>query len=350
MTAYRFAAASCILLIAPASGQSTVHAERALEVQQYIQKTFWNKQTDLYAGRADKPEPDFVWGGGVAFSSLVGAARSDRKWQPLMRNYFGGLDRYWDSKAKVPGYEPSPTAGNGNDKYYDDNAWMVLTFVEAHELTGESRYLRRADETLTFVLSGWDEEMGGGIWWHEDHKDASKNTCVNAPAAVGCLEIAKHAPKKAAKLIAEAKKIVEWTNKTLQLPNGLFADRIEIPSGKIHRGTLTYNTGLMMRANLGLFQQTKEDAYLTEAKRIARAGESLLDPKTGAYRDPVKWSHLMTEADLELHQVTKEAYLLERSRKNAELHFLQFKSDPPKDLLTAASIARELWLMAEYDR
>ena len=87
-----------------------------------------------------------------------------------------------------------------------------------------------------------------------------------------------------------------------------------------------------------------------EAKRIAKAAESLLNRETGAYRDPVKWSHLMTEADLELHEATGEAYLLERSRKNAELHYQQFKKDPPKDLLTAASIARELWLMAEYDR
>ena len=347
----RLKAFACsLVLTAAAAAQSGLHAQRATEVQQYIQTTFWNRNSDLYAGRADKPDPDFVWGGGVAFSALVGASRHDKSWQPLMKKYFNGLDRYWDDKVKIPGYEPSPTAGNGNDKYYDDNAWMVLTFVEAHELTKDSRYLKRAADTLDFVLSGWDDKAGGGIWWHEGHKDGSKNTCVNAPAAFGCLEIARLNPKRAPKLIAEARRIAEWTNKTLQQPNALFADRIEVASGKIHRGQLTYNSGLMIRANLGLYQQTKEDVFLMEAKRIAKAAESLLNRETGAYRDPVKWSHLMTEADLELHEATGEAYLLERSRKNAELHYQQFKKDPPKDLLTAASIARELWLMAEYDR
>ncbi len=341
--------ASSFFLITAASAQSGLHAQRANEVQQYIQDTFWNKKSDLYAGRAEKPDPDFVWGGGVAFSALVGASRHDKSWQPLMRKYFEGLNRYWDDKVKIPGYEPSPTAGNGNDKYYDDNAWMVLTFIEARDLTKDTRYSKRAAETLDFVLSGWDDQAGGGIWWHEGHKDGSKNTCVNAPAAVGCLELARIDPKAAPKLIAEAKRIVEWTNKTLQQPNALFGDRIDVATGKIHRAQLTYNSGLMIRANLGLYQQTKEEAYLTEAKRIAKGGESLLSRETGAYRDPVKWSHLMTEADLELHQVTGDAYLLERSRKNAEFHYQQFKTDPPKDLLTAASIARELWLMAEFD-
>ena len=65
-------------------------------------------------------------------------------------------------KSKIPGYEPAPTRGNGNDKYYDDNAWLVITFLEAYETTRDPRYLTRADETLKFVLSGWDEKGGGG--------------------------------------------------------------------------------------------------------------------------------------------------------------------------------------------
>ena len=57
---------------------------------------------------------------------------------------------------------------NGHEKYYDDNAWLVISFFEAYELTHNPRYRRRAEDTLDFVPSGWDESvLGGGIWWHE---------------------------------------------------------------------------------------------------------------------------------------------------------------------------------------
>jgi rhamnogalacturonyl hydrolase YesR len=312
-----------------------------------LHNNFHNKESELYVGRLGSSDPDFMWGCGVMFSALVGATNHDPKWKTLMRGYFEALDGYWDDKVKIPGYEPSPTHGNGNDKYYDDNAWMVITFADAYELTKDARYLRRSIETQKFVMSGWDDQLGGGIWWHERHEAGTKNTCVNAPAAVGALMIARNKPNLAAAMIEDAKKTVVWTNKNLQASNGLFADSIKVANGEVNQAQLTYNSGLMLRANLMLYQQTKEEAYLNEAKRIGVAAVALIDKATGAYRDSVKWSHLMTEADLELYATTGEAYLLERSKKNAAVHYDQFKKDTPRDLLTLASIARELWLLTE---
>ena len=48
------------------------------------------------------------------------------------------------------------------------------------------------------------------------HKDDAKNTCVNAPAAVGCFRLAKFTPGKAAARIEFGKKIVAWTEKKLR--------------------------------------------------------------------------------------------------------------------------------------
>ena len=76
------------------------------------------------------------------------------------------MNGYWDPKVEIPGYEAAPTKGHGHDKYYDDNAWLAIAFLEAYETTGEPRYLTRADKTLQFVLSGWDDQGGaesGGI-------------------------------------------------------------------------------------------------------------------------------------------------------------------------------------------
>jgi hypothetical protein len=139
------------------------YAQMAAEVTASIHKEFWLRKQDLYAKTIEDRSPDFIWGGGVMFSALAAAARHDPEYLRIMRDYYKGLESYWDDKVRIPGYEPGPTSGGGNDKYYDDNAWMVITFIEAHEVTGDSRYLKRAEETLEFVMSGWDEVLGGGI-------------------------------------------------------------------------------------------------------------------------------------------------------------------------------------------
>jgi mannose/cellobiose epimerase-like protein (N-acyl-D-glucosamine 2-epimerase family) len=326
------------------------YARQAAEVTEYIQENFWNRKSGLYATAIDKKSPDYIWGSGVMFSAVVGAARHDPKYKSIMRKFFDGMESYWDTKVKIPGYEPAPTGGGGSDKYYDDNAWMVMMFLEAYEISGESRYLKRAEEVLDFVMSGWDEEAGGGIWWHEKHKDGSKNTCVNGPAAVGCFRMAKFSdPKKAAKRIADGGKIVKWTTETLRAPNGLFADAINVTTGKKNPDQLTYNAALMLRAYISLYALTGEDLYLDEAKLMGKAADGLLSRETGAYRDPLKWSHLMVEADLELYRWTKEDYLLKRAKTNCDVHYAEWKKSPPPDLIANASLARELWLMADHE-
>ena len=333
---------------AGAEAEPSANLQRASEVSQYIQQTFWDERTGLYKRSTRDAAPDFMWPNGVVFSSLVAASRhAPQAYRPILDRFFTAMNGYWDAKVKVPGYEPCPTRGGGRDKYYDDNAWMVIAFLEAYEVTQDRKYLVRAEETLTFVLSGWDEELGGGIWWHEAHKDGTKNTCSNAPAAVGCLRLAKfQSPEQ---YVDWATKIVRWTRENLQDKDGLFEDRKVVATGAIKRGKLTYNTALMIRALLGLHRQTGKSEFLEEAQRVGKAGDWFLGRGTGAYRDDVKWSHLMVEADLELFRATHEDYLRQRALRNAEHHYAVWKKEHPKELMPNASIARLLWLMADAE-
>lgn len=325
-----------------------LHQRRAREVMEHLQKHFWNRRSDLYSGKADGHEPDTVWGCGVMFSALVGGARHDERYGRLTRRYFRALDAYWDTAAEIPGYEPAPTQG-GHDKYYDDNAWMVLTFAEAFEVTGDRRFLKRADETLKFVLSGWDDEAGGGIWWHEGHKDGSKNTCVNAPAALGCYRLARHLDgERRDELNAWGDRIVKWTVGTLRDADDLYSDRLEVASGRVVRGKLTYNTALMIRNFIALHGRTGKGFYLSEALRSARAAERLLG-RSGGYRDAWKWSHLQVEADIETFRVTGERRYLDRALRTADIHYEAWKKHPPEELIEVASLARELWLLADLE-
>jgi rhamnogalacturonyl hydrolase YesR len=332
------------------AAEPSQYARRAHEVTEHIQKSFYDSKSGVYFKSITVRKPDYVWLQGVMFSNLVAAARAEpATYGPLLDKYFTALDAYWDRKVKIPGYEAAPTRGNGSDKYYDDNAWLVITFLEAYETNHDARYLTRADETLKFVLSGWDEESGGGIWWHQGHKDGTKNACANGPAAVGCLRLAKVRKTEAPALVDEARKIVAWTVGALQAEDGLFDDRKVVATGEIKRGKLTYNSALMLRAMLGLYQATGEKAYLEQAQRIGKAADWFLDRKTGVYRDAVRYAHFMVEADLELYRATKEDYLLKRARKNVDAFYDRWKAKAPDDLISNAAIARVLWLLAEAD-
>src|SRR5262249_26931172 len=206
-------ALSAALLVLPLAGatpaaEPSQYAKRAREVTAPIQKVFFDSRSGVYFKSETIRKPDYVWLQSVMFSNLVAAARSEpATYGPLLQKDFTALDAYWDSKVKIPGYEAAPTRGNGNDKYYDDNEWLVITSLEAYETDRDPRYLTRADETLRFVLSGWDEEIGGGIWWHQRHKDGTKNACANGPAAVGCLRLAKFREDDAGTLVDQAQRI-----------------------------------------------------------------------------------------------------------------------------------------------
>ncbi len=320
----------------------------ARTVTEAIQKDYYNPKTGLYIHSLNQRHPEFMWGNGVMFSALVAAARHEPGvYRPVMDRFFTAMDRYWDGKAKIPGYEPSPTAGNGHDKYYDDNEWMVITFMEAYELTHEVKYLNRAQQALAFSLSGWDEQLGGGIWWHEMHKEGSKNTCANGPAAVACLRVARY--RQTTENVNWARKLVTWTSEHLQDRDGLFFDNQRVADGQINKVKLTYNAALMLRANLGLYWATGETKFLTEAKRIGAACSFFVDRKTGAYRDAFKFSHLLVEADLELYRATSDPTLLARARRNGEVAWSRWQNSPSQELIEQAAIARMLWLLADEE-
>ncbi|MGC4031793.1 MAG: glycoside hydrolase family 76 protein [Tepidisphaeraceae bacterium] len=326
----------------------TDYTAAATEVMRQIERGFSLDKSGLYAHSLADRKPDFMWGHGVMFSALVGAVRHDPKtYTPRMMRYFRALDRYWDAKAPIPGYEPAPTSGNGNDKYYDDNAWMVITFAEAYSLTRDEAFLKRARQAMTFVLSGEDNTLGGGIWWHERHKDDSKNTCANAPTVVGLLNLASLTPAREKEWVDHARRLTEWTTNRLQLPSGLYADKVTAATGVVEKTTWTYNTGLMIRAYLGLYRQDRSADTLKKAITIAGAADALLDPKSGAYHDGLKFTHLMAEADIELYRVTGDERWLGRAVTTADVAYATWKTQPSKELIDAASLARLLWLLSD---
>ncbi|PWU19203.1 MAG: hypothetical protein C5B50_07065 [Verrucomicrobia bacterium] len=335
----------------PSWQPSGLYGAEARKVMEYVQKTFWDSAKGIYTKSAQDRTPDYVWRQAAAFSALVGAARHEPQiYRPVLAQHFRGLEAYWDAKVAIPAYEPAPTRGNGHDKYYDDNAWLVITFLEAYQLTGERAYLTRARETARFVFSGWDDKLDGGIWWHQSHKDDSKNVCANGPGAVGFLYLARLGPAgEAPGWLQAAEKAVTWTTAKLQASDGLYEDRVIVSTGQVKRGKLTYNSALMLRAYLGLYRQTGRSEFLDQAKRIGKAAAWFCDKQTGVYRDPLKWSQFMVEADLDLYRATHDEDLLHRARTNADAYYAAWTKEAPADMMSNVGTARILWLLADME-
>ena len=164
---------------------------------------------------------------------------------------------------------------------------------------------------------------------------------------MACLRVARFRDR--AENIEWARKLVRWTNEHLQDKDGLFFDHKRVADKHVNKGKLTYNTGLMLRANLGLYRATGEAAYLVEAKRIGAACGAFIDKKTDGYRDAKRFSHLLVEADLELYRATGDEAALSRARRTGEALWSQWKASPPKELIEQAAVARTLWLLADLD-
>ena len=79
-------------------------------------------------------------------------------------------------QQKVDGKEMTGFPGFLN-KYYDDEGWWALAWIDAYDLTHEKRYLAMSQSIFDDMAGGWDEACCGGIWWSKDRK--YKNEIAN---------------------------------------------------------------------------------------------------------------------------------------------------------------------------
>jgi hypothetical protein len=349
-------AVSLILMIGPASKAApsplsapATDEPRAREVMHALQQRFWVPGKQFYADKAGTTDLPSMWATGVALSALNGAIRNDREtYAPFFLAMLQTMDRYWDYKQKLPGYEPFPSNGDGHDKYYDDNEWIAIALLENYAESGRLAILQRSVQIVDFFSSGWDDTLGGGIWWHERHHGNCKNTCSNAPAAVACLRLAQCEPiEQAIEQRAMAKRIVEWTVANLQGTDNLFDDNISAADGNVQDFQLTYNSGLMIRAELGLYRATGDAQYFSAAKAISAAAYRFINKSTGGYRDDIRFSHLQVEADLAMARADGDPYLLKRARAAVDADYAAWQRHPSAELIKIAALARELWLLEE---
>ena len=217
------------------------------------------------------PRVAYLWPTSGVFSgvnALLKATGEKQYRQMLEKTVLPGLEQYYDSLRKPACFQSYITSAGKSDRFYDDNVWLALDFCESYMLTRKPEYLRKSVETWQFILSGWDEQLGGGIYWCEQKKH-SKNTCSNAPASVLAFKLFE--ATKDSVYFNWGLRIYNWTKANLQdSTDYLYFDNKNL-SGKTGRQKYTYNSGQMLQAAAMIYKLTGNRIYLLEAQHIARS-------------------------------------------------------------------------------
>ena len=179
-----------------------------------------------------------------------------------------GLEQYYDQREPAA-YASYINGAAPSDRFYDDNIWLGLDFLDLYKHSGDKVYLAKAREIWAFVESGMDDKLGGGIYWCEQRK-TSKNTCSNAPAVVYLLKL--YEATKETVWLNKAGQLYQWTQEQLCDPTDkLYWDNVNL-AGKIGKAKFPYNTGQMIQAAALLYKLTGEEPYLQDAQASASAG------------------------------------------------------------------------------
>jgi hypothetical protein len=267
---------SCILtfVLVPTTQAQTNRPDynkRITLLQANINSVFYNKEADLYLetnGKNERPF-SFLW----PLCALIQAANEVESIQPgqdLMKPVLHTIAKYYNTDSPAPGYQAYLSSAGKDSRFYDDNQWIAIACIDAYNRTKEKMYLDKAEEIYTFMMTGYDELAGGGLYWKEDEKN-TKNTCSNGPGILIALQLYKITKKK--EYLTTGIKLYDWTTKHLRAANGIYWDAIKIPSMEIDSAQYTYNTGTMLESNVLLYEITKDKKYIQEAQTIAKAAE-----------------------------------------------------------------------------
>ncbi len=196
---------------------------------------------------------------------------------------------------------------------YDDQEWLVRELIEAYRVTGNTKYLDKAEYLTAYVLDGWDRTLdsngneNGGITWGPGY--TTKHSCSNGPMVsplVWLSDIYKgksdaisykiiDADKKRVEMtdsktsyyLEMAKKVYDWQKRKLyNADQGVFRDMCgadggityETIDGERYRANnrdtgatgeyYSYNTGTMVSGAAALAEATGESVYREDVKSL----------------------------------------------------------------------------------
>jgi predicted alpha-1,6-mannanase (GH76 family) len=257
----------------PLTAAGVIYLQNSRDALQTLQ-TWYEPSTGLYRTTG-------WWNSANAITVLVDYARMSKSTQydAILANTFTAAQK---------------TNPNFLNKYYDDEGWWALAWIDAYDLTQNKTYLSMAESIFADMAGSWDDTCGGGIWWSKD-KDYK-----NAIANELFLSVAAHLVNRTAG--STRSKYLEWSNREWKWfhASGMINDKNLINDGldkgrgqsagractNNGRTTWTYNQGVVL-GGLAELSSANHDATLREtAQKIAMAAITQLVDSNGILHDP----------------------------------------------------------------
>jgi hypothetical protein len=225
--------------------------------------------TYMEGGGVQEKAVSFLW----PFSGMLSATNVllqipavRHKYKAYLDTCVIGLEKYRDTSRSPVGYQAYPPMFEKSDRYYDDNGLVGIDYMESYFNTKNPLYLRRAEDAFRFIISGWNEDLGGGVTWLEGHRD-QKPACSNGTATLVALKIYKGS--KNPYYLDWGKKFYNWMYDNLRDSIGVYSNDKKM-NGKVNRTFYTYNSGFMLEAAVLLYQFTGDKKYLQQAQQLAK--------------------------------------------------------------------------------
>jgi hypothetical protein len=259
------------------------------------------------------------------------------------------LEQYFNESLHA--YTAWLASPENRDSYYDDNAWAVITLVEASLVTAGTDsvhskiYLSRAEDIMdNYVRKGWDaSDAPGGMRRGTDRENPQawdRTTAATAGAALAALMLAR-AGKKVAANTQWGQDALAWLKlNLLDKADNLYFEGLQSPSWSVMETKWTHNTGVPMRAYVEHYRLTKSRESLMSATRLAEAAldhnrrlydELASNPNQRCFHDHSYYVHSLIDGLLHVRQVTTNtalaAAILAEAKREANYAYTYIRDD-----------------------
>jgi len=219
------------------------------------------------------------WNSANAITVLADYARvsASTEYNPTFANTFA------NAQKTSPGFI---------NKFYDDEGWWALAWIDAYDVTHHAQYLAMAESIFADMAEGWDDTCGGGIWWNKDRK--YKNAIANELF----LSVAAHLATRTSGTTRTM--YLKWGTREWKwfrgsgminaknLINDGLDSKPEQGKGCRNNGKImwSYNQGVVLGGLAELSRIDHDPLLLQTAQQIATAATTLLVDKQGVLHDP----------------------------------------------------------------
>jgi predicted alpha-1,6-mannanase (GH76 family) len=172
------------------------------------------------------------------------------------------------------------------NRYYDDEGWWALAWIDLYGITDDRRYLDAAKFIFADMTYGWDNTCSGGIWWSKDRK--YKNAIANElflSVAAQLANAAGNTPERATYLAWATREWSWFSHSGMINKDHLVNDGLTASCENNQKATWTYNQGVILGGLAALSKANQDPSLLAEAKAIAEAALSHLTDAQGILHD-----------------------------------------------------------------